>query len=364
MSAQKIFCSYSVIGIDPHMTTIQSKELTMRYDTLVFIGRFQPFHLGHEAIVRKALTLTDKIIILVGSPYQPRTVRNPWDFSEREQFIRSVFTEDENKHILVLPLMDNIYNESAWIKSVQQIVAGVQQHSKIGSNPTIGLIGHQKDESSYYLSQFPQWERVDMDNFQNISSTDIRKSYFEEGELLDTLPTPVLEALESFRDSDAYAKVKEEYFFIKNYKKGWECAPYEPMFVTVDALVIQSGHILLVERKAQPGRGLMALPGGFIKPKEKLIDAVIRELREETRIKVPAPVLYGSITKTAVFDDPYRSARGRTITHAYLIELKGGDLPKIKGGNDAAKAFWVPFADVKPEKMFEDHFHIIQAMLG
>jgi bifunctional NMN adenylyltransferase/nudix hydrolase len=136
------------------------------------------------------------------------------------------------------------------------------------------------------------------------------------------------------------------------------------MFITVDAVVVQSGHILLIERKAQPGKGLMALPGGFLDANETLKSAVIRELREETRIKVPAPVLAGSITKTQVFDDPYRSARGRTVTHAYLIELKGDKLPKVKGGDDAAHAFWVPFAEVKPEMMFEDHFHIIQALVG
>lgn len=335
----------------------------MRYDYLVFIGRFQPFHLGHERVVSHALTLSDKVIILVGSPYQPRTVRNPWDFNERERFIRSTFSEKENRRILVLPVMDNIYNEAVWIKSIQQIVAGVT-HSKIAAHPTIGLIGHQKDESSYYLSQFPQWERVEIASYKNISSTQIRESYFEEGLIGDTLNAPISKALQLFKETEAYAAVAHEYQFIKAYKKGWETAPYAPTFVTVDAIVIQSGHILLVERKAQPGRGLVALPGGFVNPMEKLKDAVIRELREETRIKVPAPVLAGSITKTAVYDDPYRSARGRTITHAYLIELQGDTLPKVKGGDDAAKAFWIPFSEVKPEMMFEDHFHIIQAMLG
>ena len=335
----------------------------MRYDTLIFIGRFQPFHLGHETVVREALSLSDKLIILVGSPYQPRTVRNPWDFNEREQFIRSVFSEIENKRILVLPVMDNTYNEAAWIKSVQQVVAGVA-HAKIGSEPSIGLIGHQKDESSYYLSQFPQWERVEVANYEGLSSTDIRERYFATGETTEALHPTVAKALEKFKETEGYVQVAEEQRFVKAYKKGWEAAPYEPVFVTVDALVVQSGHILLIERKAQPGRGLMALPGGFVNPKEKLKDAVIRELREETRIKVPAPVLAGSITKTEVYDDPYRSARGRTITHAYLIELQGTELPKVKGGDDASKAFWVPFADVKAEMLFEDHFHIIQAMLG
>jgi len=334
----------------------------MHYDYLIFIGRFEPFHLGHESVVTKALSLSQKVIILVGSAYQPRTVRNPWDYSEREAMIRLPFSTQENKRILIFPLMDYIYNEALWIRSVQQIVGGVA-YNNIGSDAKIGIIGHQKDETSYYLSQFPQWGRVDVANFEGLNSTDIRQAYFKDGTIDGVSPT-IANELEKFKLTDAYQAVANEQRFIANYKKGWESAPYAPTFVTVDAVVIQSGHILLIRRKAQPGRGLMALPGGFLDQSEKLKDAVIRELREETRIKVPAPVLAGSITKQEVFDDPYRSARGRTITHAYLIELQGESLPKVKGGDDASHAFWVPFGEIKPEQMFEDHFHIIQAMVG
>ena len=93
---------------------------------------------------------------------------------------------------------------------------------------------------------------------------------------------------------------------------------------------------------------------------------MIRELREETRIKVPAPVLAGSIIKQQVFDDPYRSARGRTITHAFLIELKpdAQGLPKVKGGDDAQHALWVALGDLNPERLFEDHFQIIKTLIG
>jgi bifunctional NMN adenylyltransferase/nudix hydrolase len=335
----------------------------MRYDYLIFIGRFQPFHLGHESVVRQALKTSDKVILLVGSAYQPRTVRNPWDFQEREALIRLAFSTEENRNILIFPLLDYVYNDALWIKSVQQIVAGVA-HSKIASQPKIALIGHKKDESSSYLEQFPQWERIEVANYENISSTNIRELYFGQGELSDALNLNISIALEKFQKTPEYEQVANEYHFVQKYKSAWDAAPYAPMFITVDAVVIQSGHILLIERKAQPGKGLMALPGGFLDANEKLKTAVIRELREETRIKVPAPVLLGSITKTEVFDDPHRSARGRTVTHAYLIELKGDKLPKVKGGDDASKAFWVPFADVKPEQMFEDHFHIIQAMVG
>ena len=170
--------------------------------------------------------------------------------------------------------------------------------------------------------------------------------------------------MDKFKNTSAFSVVEYEYHFIKKYKSAWDNAPYTPMFITVDALVIQSGHILLIERKAHPGKGLMALPGGFLDANETIQNAVIRELREETKIKVPVPVLAGSITKKEVFDDPHRSARGRTVTHAYLIELEGESLPKVKGGDDASKAFFLPFADIKPEMMFEDHFHIIQAMVG
>ncbi len=335
----------------------------MRYDYLVFIGRFQPFHTGHESVIRHALHLSDKIIVMVGSSYQPPTLRNPWDFNARETLIRLAFSPEENRRILIFPLLDYTYNDPLWIKSIQQIVGGVV-HSKIASKPLIGLIGHHKDGTSAYLTQFPQWERVEVDNYHNLSSTTIREAYFARGELSDALPPPIARALEIFKQTSDYERVANEYHFVKKYRSAWEHSPYAPMFITVDAVVIQSGHILLIERKAQPGKGLMALPGGFLNPTETLKNAVIRELREETRIKVPAPVLAGSITKTQVFDDPYRSARGRTVTHAYLIELQGESLPKVKGGDDASHAFWIPFAEVRPETMFEDHFHIIQAMVG
>jgi bifunctional NMN adenylyltransferase/nudix hydrolase len=95
-----------------------------------------------------------------------------------------------------------------------------------------------------------------------------------------------------------------------------------------------------------------------------MLDGAIRELKEETKIKVPVPVLKGSIKDSKTFDPPNRSSRGRTITQAFLIDLGVGELPKVKGADDAEKAFWVPFNQVKQEKMFEDHAHIISHFIG
>jgi len=96
--------------------------------------------------------------------------------------------------------------------------------------------------------------------------------------------------------------------------------------------------------------------------------AAARELREETRLKVPEPVLRGSLKHQQVFDNPNRSLRGRTITHAFLFHLnpQSQGLSLVKGGDDAADAFWVPLNEAlgSPEKFFEDHHAIIETMVG
>jgi bifunctional NMN adenylyltransferase/nudix hydrolase len=179
------------------------------------------------------------------------------------------------------------------------------------------------------------------------------------------LPKSVNEQLQRFLASEAYHTIRQEQTFITDYKAGWANAPYTPTFVTVDAVVVQSGYVLLVTRKAFPGKGQLALPGGFIQPNERLAQSMLRELREETRLKVPAPVLMGSVRRQQVFDSPYRSTRGRTITHAFYIELPPDThLPKVKGGDDAKHAQWVPLAGLEPREMYEDHYDIIQEMVG
>jgi bifunctional NMN adenylyltransferase/nudix hydrolase len=132
-------------------------------------------------------------------------------------------------------------------------------------------------------------------------------------------------------------------------------------------VVIESGHILLIERGAYPGKGLWALPGGYINQNETVEDCAIRELKEETKIKVPVPALRGCIKRKAVFDKPNRDPRGRYITHAFLIELPTQEkgLTKVKGGDDAARAKWFPLSELEDlkEKMFLDHWDIVQNLL-
>ena len=131
--------------------------------------------------------------------------------------------------------------------------------------------------------------------------------------------------------------------------------------------VIQSGHILLVKRGIDPGKGKYALPGGFLGIDETVLDGCVRELYEETNINIPKAVLRKSLSEVRVFDHPKRSRRGRIITHAHLFKLAaGGPLPKVKGGDDAYEAMWLPFNDVglHEQDIFSDHIHIINHFIN
>lgn len=349
--------------------------MTSKYDLAVFIGRFQPFHRGHAAVIREALSIATKVAVIVGSAGSSRSHRNPFTYTERVEMIRSSFPEDASR-LFFAPVEDTIYNDELWVKNVQAAVLKVRQEAYGGFFPMAKttLIGHNKDHSSFYLKLFPQWDATGVEDYKGISSTDIRETYFSnvwspENPMLHwdgfsvganmLVPELVVNFLSSFSETEEYKNIKGDFEFVKKYKQQWEHSPFPPMFVTVDAVTVQSGHVLLVKRGARPGKGQWALPGGFLDQKEKIVDGALRELKEETKIKVPLPVLRGNIVEREVFDDPNRSSRGRTITHAFLIHLPAQEeLPKIKGSDDADEAKWFPLAEVRRDMMYEDHYDI------
>ncbi len=343
----------------------------MDYDVLAFIGRFQPFHMGHKAVVDTALMQAKKVGLVIGSDQQPRTARNPFTTAERAEMISAVYPREVADGIIhFVPVVDHVYNMQRWIGSVQGGIMKVANTPFTPDPVTTGLIGHAKDHSSFYLKSFPTWEHIEVPNYQNLNATHLRNGYFSKPASWDFsvrkgyMPEPVVEWMENWRETDAYKAVYDEQRHLEEYAKAWEFAPYPPVFYTADAVVVQSGHILLVKRGAQPGKGLWALPGGFVNRYESPRQAAIRELKEETKIGLHPDTLDRSISSWRVFDDPYRSQRGRTVTTAYKIDLRDSeDLPKIKGGDDAALAKWVPIAQLDRSAMFEDHYDIIESMV-
>ncbi|MBC7751034.1 MAG: NUDIX domain-containing protein, partial [Candidatus Saccharibacteria bacterium] len=228
----------------------------------------------------------------------------------------------------------------------------------------IGLVGHYKDRTSYYLSLFPNWEPVSVPSYYGISATPIRDAYLL-GHLptIENVPVSTITVLQTFMQSNEYYKLQEEAHYIIEYKKSWASTPYPPTFVTVDAVVVHSNHILLVERSHLPGRGLYALPGGFLDPDETLFNACLRELQEETNASLSDAEWRAAYKAQQTFDEPTRCERGRSITQGFYFQLDESlPLPKVLGGDDARSAFWMPLNEVCSEQMFEDHFAIIQEL--
>jgi bifunctional NMN adenylyltransferase/nudix hydrolase len=343
----------------------------MHYDFIALIGRFEPFHNGHLSIVRRALKSCDRLIVLIGSAQSARSIRNPFSSTEREVMLRAAIGNDADR-VVIRHIVDHLYNDGAWQADVQQQVAEVVGSSgKVLADTRIGFIGHEKDNSSWYLHAFPQWDLIDVPLATSLSATELREHLFAENDaalrLIEAnVPKPVYETLLAFRKTKTFTQLAEEHRHVIAYKAAWATAPYPPIFTTVDAVVVHSGHVLLVKRGAQPGKGLWALPGGFVNQNETLLTAVLRELKEETRIKLPVPVLRGSLKGQRVFDAPDRSQRGRTITHAFYFEFPSGDLPQVRGSDDAARARWVQLAEARQmrELLFEDHFFILEHFLG
>lgn len=333
--------------------------MTKEYQFGIYIGRFQPFHFGHLQTLKLALLKAEQIILILGSHQAASNIRNPWSSQERIEMIGSCLSADDLRRIHFIPIRDWLYSDNLWLTAVQQKVFEITQGSY-----TVAVFGHRKDSSSYYLDLFPQWDYLDTGHYQGLNSTDIRRAYFEDRneDYSQVVPPGIAQFLEFFQSGDRYLALCDEYQFVQSYQAAWGAAPYPPIFVTTDAVVVQSGHVLVVRRKAKPGLGLIALPGGFVKQDETLAEGMLRELKEETRLKVPLPVLRGSIVDSHEFDSPGRSLRGRTITHAYFLQLKAGELPPVKGGDDAEKAWWMSLADLyaHEDQIYEDHFQIIQ----
>lgn len=335
----------------------------------------QPVDNNTEQLIARATEKSDLLLIMVGSTNKAQNYMNPLSFEESRDIINKL---TDHEKVKVIPLQDTLYNDAAWVRQVHDeiqyhaknitdtIRLSENQHvEKYTDNYTVTIFTH----DSSVADEYPKYESY-VDTSLNPRQYEVLK-YFYKGipKWKKYFSETVIKFMEEFADTDKGKSLFEEYNYIQEYKKAWAASPYQPTFVTTDAVVYFRGYVLLVKRKAQPGKGLWALPGGFINQYEEVVDSLVRELKEETRIKVGKSILKSNIRHIEVFSDPYRSLRGRTITHAGLIVLDGvtsiQTLPYVKGDDDASHARWFSIQEINamPTKLFEDHYHIIKKLL-
>lgn len=361
--------------------------MSEHYDVAVLIGRFQPPHISHKAIIDRARAKADNVIVFVGSANRARSQRNPFEDIERIEMCKLMFGTHK---IQYFPLNDDDYAMNDWVESVRSKVYEFTGSRVLRVPPSVALMGTEKDASSWYLRFFPDWKRIEVDA-DILHATDLRADLFRWGkedyqDPVDAVHTLTAKQWEGKTDSSVIAYMHdwldENFQTYKRLSAEWlHCINYPAIYgegphLTADSFVTQAGHVLLVTRGGPYGKGLLALPGGFINKTERLKEAALRELREETKIDVPPTMLEQSIRGSERFEEPLRDERARMITEVFHFDLQGDinkqiaagkdqvRLTKVKGSDDAIDARWYPFEFVEqnPKMLFADHYFIIKRM--
>ena len=129
--------------------------MNKKYQYAIVIGRFQPFHLAHQDLIKHSLSLAEKVIIILGSARNASDVKNPFTPAMREEIIRACFPKDADR-LIFRAVRDYPYNDHVWTAEIQNIVGQIIDEDET-ENERIAIVGFFKDRSSYYLNLFPQW---------------------------------------------------------------------------------------------------------------------------------------------------------------------------------------------------------------
>src|SRR5205085_2258008 len=124
-------------------------------------------------------------------------------------------------------------------------------------------------------------------------------------------PPSTREFLRAWAQLPFLARLRQEWRELAEEHEKWAGSPYPPVFVTVDAVVRVADHVLLIRRGRAPGKGMLAVPGGFIEQRETVYQSALRELEEETGMKLFPQDMQADLRAVRVFDHPDRSPRGR-----------------------------------------------------
>jgi bifunctional NMN adenylyltransferase/nudix hydrolase len=370
--------------------------MSKKYDTAVLIGRFQPVHAAHLKIFEKALDEANKLIVFVGSATEVRTIRNPWTFEQRKEIIqravKDLVGEEQNpdwqpgpmdpsvtKRLEIVPVRDYLYQDGRWAGEIYS------KATRLGASQdrSTAIYGCVKDDwTEEYLNMFSRWKFERMPYMLNLDATDIRRTLFEKGRVepsTEKVMPSTADYLNGWYVGDnryvdeirpgvpINEHLKDEWEHYQKEEERWSGHPYDnPQAATADSLVLKNGHILLIRRKIHPGKGLLALPGGYVNRNESTREAALRELKEETGLPLHKEDLDAYAEEDPeVFDHPQRCLGPlRKITNVYRVELPPGEFPIVEGGDDAAEAQWYPLPEVYQveSEFFEDHWHIISEM--
>ena len=372
----------------------------------VYIGRFQPFHKGHKAIVDltvKMMKPEDTFTIIIGSADQQETERNPLSAPQRQEMLS---IELEGYPVTISTINDSPYNYDLWVEHLCAKMLGFNSATRgdflkkredfLEGFSNICIVGMENvDEyidriTKYYT--YASDEHLDLGiNFHVFSELDTQTSVHgssiracirdDDGrcskrfysDIKDFVSEKVLAYLKKV---DFPLITYNAYVNGINYAASTGCK-YNSCFVTVDNIVyrLNANKVLLIKRR---DNGKFAIPGGFAEPYMDCKSNALRELFEETNLSEDdlKNEWINTDVSGVIIDAPYRDPRSshkcNFISVVYVWKqdcLNSPDLleVKAKAGDDAAEVVWLSEDECEnlPASAFHaDHKKIICKLLG
>jgi nicotinamide-nucleotide adenylyltransferase len=155
-------------------------------DTGIFIGRFQPFHLGHLETVKYALEKVKHLYIVVGSSQKSHEARNPFTAGERILMIRNTLNAErlDPSRYLIIPVPDAT-GHAVWTAFIDQVVP-VYQVVFSSDRLTLQL---------YKEKGVPTIEPPLLDR-PKFSATEVRRRIIEGGKWKELVPSSVVKIID------------------------------------------------------------------------------------------------------------------------------------------------------------------------
>jgi nicotinamide-nucleotide adenylyltransferase len=145
----------------------------------LFVGRFQPFHLGHLSVIKDALKKEDRLIIVIGSAEENHKEENPFTAAERFQMIESaLLAENVNYNQFAIIPIRNVENFILWTAHVDQYIP-----------PVYKVYTGSKIVKELYLS-YGKYQIEDVKMIKDVSGTIIREKMLKNDSSWERLVHP------------------------------------------------------------------------------------------------------------------------------------------------------------------------------
>jgi len=150
-----------------------------------YIGRFQPYHNGHQRVVTAIAEEVDELVIAIGSADASHTVDNPFTAGERIMMITKSLVELDLDLVTYPVPIEDIDRNSVWVSHVESMSPDFDV--AFSNNP---LVIQLFEEASVAVEQFSMFNR------EELEGTEIREQMIKGNDWRSRVPDPVIEVIE------------------------------------------------------------------------------------------------------------------------------------------------------------------------